>query len=159
MQSVIVLLTRIKWRSQICHYGRGLRVASAFLPVAATQYLPRTAGSVPAENRNPHAADSLIVDEEFFDLVRSKYSNVLRPWVMSPTPRTALENVTRPILDRVTLCYVRFECFSLNSPTVPQPFLDSNRSSSLTIRPSWVGSGANWGWRRFRPRSLCRSRY
>src|SRR6188768_2876744 len=66
--------------------------------------------------------------------VRSKYSNVLRPWVISPRPERLWENVTRPILDRVTLCYVRFECFSLDIPFMPQPLLDSNRSSSLTIR-------------------------
>jgi len=53
---------------------------------------------------------------------------------MSSTPRTALGKRYASILDSVTLCYVRFECFSLDSPFIPQRSLDSNRSSTLTIR-------------------------
>ncbi len=40
--------------------------------------------------------------------VRSKYSNVLKPWVMSSTPRTALGKRYTSNVDRVTLCHVRF---------------------------------------------------
>jgi hypothetical protein len=72
------------------------------------------------------------------DPVRSKYSNVLRPWVMSPRPERLWENVTRPILDRVTLCYVRFECFSLlrNSGII--------NGSEISNLQNWtVGLGAS----------------
>ena len=53
-------------------------------------------------------------------------------------PERLWENVTRPILDRVTLCYVRFECFSLlrNSGII--------NGSEISNLQNWtVGLGAS----------------
>src|SRR6188474_1953564 len=58
--------------------------------------------------------------------------------VMSPRPERLWENVTRPILAGVTLCYVRFECFSLlrNSGII--------NGSEISNLQNWtVGLGAS----------------
>jgi len=46
-----------------------------------------------------------LVNQEL--LVWSKYSNVLKPWVMSSRAERLWENVTRQTWGRVTLCYFR----------------------------------------------------
>ena len=42
------------------------------------------------------------------DRVRSKYPNVLKPWVMYPTRRTCVGERYASNMDRVTLCYFWF---------------------------------------------------
>ena len=52
--------------------------------------------------------------------VRSKYSNVLKPWVDGATrAERPWEDVTNQILDRVTLCYGRFRMFCVGRGVQP----------------------------------------
>jgi hypothetical protein len=53
--------------------------------------------------------------------VWSKYSNVLKSWVMSLRAETAVGKRYASNLDRVTLRYVRFGMLSLDSAFSPQP--------------------------------------
>jgi hypothetical protein len=52
--------------------------------------------------------------------VWSKYSNVLKSWVMSLRAETAVGKRYASNLDRVTFCYVRFGMLSLDSAFSPQ---------------------------------------
>jgi hypothetical protein len=49
------------------------------------------------------------------EVVKSKYSNVLKPWMMSSMPPNGFGKTLRVNSGHVALCYVRFECSSLDS--------------------------------------------
>ena len=64
----------------------------------------------------------------------SKNSIVLKTRGISPPVRMALRRRQAMIPGDVTLCYVRFGPFSPNRAFIPQPSLNSSRSSFWTLR-------------------------
>ena len=96
-----------------------------------------SAGVANREVLHPTAQDR--IDLLDHSAVRSKYSNVLRPWVMSPKPRTALgKRYASNSGPCNVVCYVRFECFSLlrNSGII--------NGSEISNLQNWtVGLGAS----------------
>jgi hypothetical protein len=69
-------------------------------------------------------ADMELCETYFYapEPVRSKFSNMLKRWVNGPCPfRRASSPRYAPILDLVTLCYVRFGSFRGTARYSPQP--------------------------------------
>src|SRR5215813_11024377 len=87
---------------------------------------PSIVRDAPSTDRNPRLCR---------DAIKSKYSNALKPRVIAlPAPNGLGKTLTASFWDRVTWCYVRFGCLRCNGIFSQQPYLDSNRSSYLSIR-------------------------